>query len=99
MSATIVVIASFREGYEMHFAEYSQRVRSFLESHGGVVIRRQRVLRTLEGDDADLAMVIDFPSEHVAGTIFSSEEYRAILPLRAQVFRSFTMHVAAAGEI
>jgi uncharacterized protein (DUF1330 family) len=98
-AATIVVIGVFAEAYEAHFAEYSRRVRDFLDSHSGVVVRRQRVSLTLEGDPVDLVMLIDFPSREIASTIFQLPEYQAILPLRARIFRHFTMLLADAGEI
>ena len=97
--ATVVITGTFADGYEAHFAEYSKRVRDFLSKHGGTVVRRQRVSKLLEGEPADLVMLIDFPSAEVASTIFGSPEYQAILPLRARVFRRFTMLLAAAGEV
>lgn len=98
-AATIVVTGVFAEGHEAHFAEYSQRVRAFLQKHDGVVIRRQRVVKTLEGEAADLIMLIDFPDRELAATIFQLPEYQAILPLRAKIFSTFTMLLAEAGDI
>ena len=47
--ATIIVEGTFRAGYETCFAEYSRIVRGYLEKHGGVVVRRQRVEKVLYG--------------------------------------------------
>src|SRR5512143_589050 len=61
--ATIIVLATFREGYEPYFAEYSARVRAYLDQRGARVVRRQRVEATLYGaDTASLVMVIDVSS-------------------------------------
>lgn len=98
-AATIVVTGVLAKGHEPHFAEYSQRVRAFLDKHDGVVIRRQRVAMTLEGEPADLVMLIDFPDRELAATIFRLPEYQAILPLRARIFSRFTMLLAEAGDI
>ena len=98
-AATILVTGVFAEGHEAHFAEYSQRVRAFLQKHDGVVIRRQRVVKTLEGEAADLIMLIDFPDRELAATMFQLPEYQAILPLRAKIFSKFTMLLAEAGDI
>ncbi len=99
MTATIIVTGVFADGYAPHFADYSRRVRAFLDSHHGVVVRRQRVSAVLEGEGADLVMLIDFPSREIAATIFDRPEYRAIIPLREKIFAQFNMMLADAGEI
>src|SRR5262249_23575448 len=69
--ATIYVEASFRDGHEAFFAEYSARVRAYLAKFDAKVIRRQRVTKTLYGPGrCDLAMVIDLPSMEIAERIF-----------------------------
>jgi uncharacterized protein (DUF1330 family) len=98
--ATIVVEGTFRNGYEEYFAEYSRTVRAFLDKHQGTVIRRQLVKKTLYGPQGpDLIMVIDFPSEEIAGTLFFDQEYLDILPLRDRIFADFRMYLAAYGEV
>jgi len=98
--ATIVVLATFRAGYEAHFAEYSARVRALLDARGARVIRRQRVETTLYGEGtASLVMVIDLPTRAVAERMFFEPEYLAIIPLRDRVFEAFEMYLAAPGEI
>jgi uncharacterized protein (DUF1330 family) len=100
MKATIIVEAVFRTGFEDHFQEYSALVRQYLERHGGQVIRRQRIERTLYGDDKpDLLMVIDFPRREVAEQIFFKPEYLNIIPLRDKVFSRFAMYLAPFGDI
>ena len=98
--ATIVVEGTFREGYEKYFEEYSRTMRAFLAKHGTTVIRRQRVKKTLYGTHRpDLIMVIDFPSEELAETLFFQQEYLDVLPLRDRIFADFRMYLAAYGEI
>lgn len=98
--ATIVVEGVFREGYERYFDEYSSAVRSYLDSHGAQVIRRQRVEKCLYGSDpVDLVMLIDLPSTAVAERIFFLPEYLALIPLRDKVFADFRMYLATFGSI
>jgi len=100
MKATILVEGVFRPGYEQHFAEYSGRVRRYLEKHSGEVIRRQRIDRVLYGTDRpDLVMVIDFPDRAVAESIFFAQEYLDLIPLRDRVFSRFAMYLADFGDI
>ncbi|MBH0776742.1 DUF1330 domain-containing protein [Nocardia bovistercoris] len=98
--ATIVVEGVFRDGYEEHFAEYSRRVRGYLDRHGALVIRRQRVEKSLYGTTAiDLVMIIDLPSTEIAERIFFEPEYLALIPLRDKVFADFRMYLATYGDI
>ena len=98
--ATIVVEGSFRSGYEDHFEEYSRTVRAFLDKHQGTVIRRQLVRKTLYGTHTpDLIMVIDFPTQEIAETLFFEQEYLDIIPLRDRIFADFRMYLAEYGEI
>jgi len=100
LMVTLVVEGTFQDGYEEHFAEYSRRVRAYLERHGGIVIRRQRIEKTLAGSETpSLIMLIDFPSREVAEGILEQPEYLEILPLRAKVFREFRAYLARGEEI
>ena len=98
--ATIVVLGTFAPGYESVFAEYSRKVRAFLESKNAQVIRRQLVERTLYGNLApSLVMTIDFPTKESAETAFFEPDYLALIPLRDRVFSDFQMFLARSGEV
>ena len=100
MQATIVVLGTFREGYASVFAEYSQKVRTFLAAQGAVVVRRQRIRRTLYGSARpSLVMLIDFPTMDAAEQCFYEREYLDLIPLRDKVFADFQMYVAPYGEL
>lgn len=100
MTCTVVVLGVFREGYDAVFPEYSRRVRQLLTSCGGAVIRRQRVLRALEGhSNPDMIMLVDFADAKAASDAFSSNAYQQIIPLRRRVFRNFRMYLAEGTEI
>jgi uncharacterized protein (DUF1330 family) len=74
--------------------------KSFLSRHQATVIRRQLVKKTLYGSHKpDLVMVIDFPTEELAETLFFQQEYLDILPLRDRIFADFRMYLAAYGEV
>ena len=100
MKATIIVEGVFRPGYEAHFEQYSSLIRRYLEKHQAEVIRRQRIEKTLYGDEKpDLIMVIDFPDRGLAEKVFFEQEYVDIIPLRDQIFSRFSMYMAQFGDI
>jgi uncharacterized protein (DUF1330 family) len=64
------------------------------------VIRRQRIERSLYGDDKpDRVIVIDLPERDAAETIFFDQEYLDNILLREKVFSRFEMYLAAFGEV
>jgi uncharacterized protein (DUF1330 family) len=100
VQATIVVLGTFREGYQSVFAEYSQKVRAFLDRELAVVVRRQLIEQTLYGSSVpSLVMLIDFPSIALAKVCFDKREYLDLIPLRDRVFVDFQMYLALHGEV
>ena len=98
--ATIIVEGSFREGYEKYFAEYSRIMKAFLAKHQGTTLRRQLIKKTLYGTHTpSLIMVIDFPTEELAETLFFEQEYLDVIPLRGRIFADFRMYLAEYGNV
>lgn len=70
------------------FKEYSKRSNAHGEAHGGVVLQRYVISENLgQGGKPDFILVVQYPSCEAATTAFSSEEYKAILPLRKVAFK------------
>ena len=98
--ATIIVEGTFREGYEEYFDEYSRTMKAFLAKHHGTTLRRQLVKKTLYGTHTpSLIMVIDFPTEELAATLFFEQEYLDVIPLRDKIFADFRMYLAEYGNV
>ena len=98
--ATIIVEGTFREGYEKYFEEYSRIMKAFLAKHQGTTLRRQLIKKTLYGTHApSLVMVIDFPTEELAETLFFEQEYLDVIPLRDRIFADFRMYLAEYGNV
>lgn len=98
--ASIVIIGTFKEGYEAHYEEYSKRVSAFLSRREAVVVRSLRITRTLYGQASpSLIIVIDVKDLETAAEAFFEPEYLEIVPLRAHVFSEFQMYMARPGEI
>lgn len=98
--ATIIVEGTFREGYEEHFEEYSRIMKAFLAKRQGTTLRRQLIKKTLYGTHSpSLIMVIDFPTEELAETLFFEQEYLDVIPLRDRIFSDFRMYLAEYGNV
>jgi uncharacterized protein (DUF1330 family) len=98
--ATIIVEGTFREGYERYFEEYSRIMKAFLGKHQGTTLRRQLIKKTLYGTHTpSLIMVIDFPTEGLAESLFFEQEYLDVIPLRDRIFADFRMYLAEYGNV
>ncbi len=98
--SSIVILGTFKEGYEPHYEEYSRRVSAFLGKRDATVVRSLRIERTLYGQGGpQLIVVIDFPDKDRAAEAFFDPEYLEIVPVRARVFEDFHMYLAKRGEI
>ena len=70
------------------FKEYSKRSNANGEAHGGVVLKKYSIKENLgQGGKPDFVLIVEYPSYAAAVKTFTSEEYKAILPLRAKAFK------------
>ncbi len=44
-------------------------------------------------------MVMDFPTEDLAETLFFEQEYLDVIPLRDRIFSDFRMYLAEYGNV
>jgi uncharacterized protein (DUF1330 family) len=73
---------------------------AFLAKHQGTTLRRQLIKKTLYGTHApSLIMVIDFPTEELAESLFFEQEYLDVIPLRDRIFADFRMYLAEYGNV
>lgn len=70
------------------FKEYSKRSNANGEAHGGVVLKKYMIKENLgQGGKPDFVLIVEYPSHEAAKKTFSSEEYKAIIPLRNIAFK------------
>ncbi len=87
---TVVLQGTFNENgmNSAEFAEYSQRSNANGEAHGGVVQGKYVIKENLGQNEAPhIVIIVDFPSADAAKKAFTSEEYKAIIPLREVAFK------------
>jgi len=87
---TVVLEGTFNENgmNSPEFAEYSQRSNTNGEAFGGEVQAKYMIKENLGQNEAPhFVIIVDYPSEDAAKKAWSSEEYKAILPLRDVAFK------------
>ena len=64
------------------YPEYVRRVPAVLGKYGGRFIARAGRYTTMEGDDYERNVIIEFPSYEAAVACYRSPEYQAVLSIR-----------------
>lgn len=54
---------------------------------GGENLRRFKLMKTIAGEPFSIFSTIDFPSLEAAESLFESEAYKALIPLREKAFK------------
>lgn len=84
--ATLVVTAVPNPDEMASVQEYLQGVLPLLVGAGGTSIHRLKTNRVVDGRPAGMALIVDFESLEAVTSIFESDEYRALVPVRERGF-------------
>ena len=92
--ATLVVTAIPNPG-EMESAQsYLQGVMPLLIGAGGKPVRRLKVDAVVKGNPSGMVLVMDFDSDEAITSMFQSDEYAALVPIRDQGFKEMNILVS-----
>ena len=96
-NVSLVVTATPNPDETQATQDYLQQALPMLLSAGGEILFRGKVTETLVGpSDYAAAMVMQFPSADAARSVFASDEYAAIVPLRERGFKAMSITIAEA---
>ena len=84
--ATLVVTAVPNPNEMESVQEYLQGVMPLLTGAGGTLVRRLKTNSVVNGRPAGMVLVMDFESADAVATMFESDEYRALVPVRDRGF-------------
>ncbi|MFC0598041.1 DUF1330 domain-containing protein [Streptomyces palmae] len=90
MSAYVIAEAELT-GDPRVVADYSAKLVSTIEPHGGRYLVRGAPWQVLEGESKAFTGVIEFPTPQAARRWYESPAYQEILPLRARNTRGTIM--------
>ena len=65
---------------------YLHGVMPVLLGAGGRLVKRLKVGEVISGKPSDMVLVMDFDSSEAITTLFASDEYAALIPVRDQGF-------------
>lgn len=85
--ATLLVTAVPNTDEMASVQEYLQGVMPLFISAGGKLVKRLKVDEVIHGNPSGMAMVMDFESAEAITTVFESDEYAALVPVRDRGFK------------
>lgn len=71
--------------------EYLHGVLPLLTGAGGTVVRRLKTSQVVNGRPSGMVLVLDFDSADAVTTMFESDEYGALIPVRDRGFEEMNI--------
>ena len=84
--ATLIVTAIPNPNEMESVQAYLQAVMPLFLGAGGKLVKRLKVGEVINGKPSGMALVMDFDSDEAITTLFASEEYAALVPVRDKGF-------------
>ena len=92
--ATLVVTAVPNPDEMASVQEYLQGVLPLLTGAGGMLVRRLKTNKVVNGRPAGMVLVMDFESADTAAALFESDEYRSLVAVRDKGFEEMNILIA-----
>ena len=91
---TTLVVTAVPNPNEMESVqEYLQGVLPLLMGAGGKLVKRLKVDKPIHGNPSGMVMVMDFDSANAITTMFESDEYAALVPVRDRGFAEMNIQL------
>jgi uncharacterized protein (DUF1330 family) len=84
--ATLVVTAVPNPDEMESVQAYLQGVMPIFQSAGGKLVKRLKVAEVINGKPSGMVLVMDFDSDEAITTLFASDDYAALMPVRDKGF-------------
>ena len=91
---TTLVVTAVPNPKEMEsMQEYLQGVLPLLKGAGGKLVKRLKVDKPIHGNPSGMVLVMDFDSADAITTMFESDEYAALVPVRDRGFAEMNIQL------
>ena len=92
--ATLVVTATPNPSEMGSVQGYLQGVMPLIVSAGGKLVKRLKVDKVINDKPSGMVLVVDFDSADAITTLFESDEYTALIPVRDRGFKEMNILLA-----
>ncbi|MGB5820964.1 MAG: DUF1330 domain-containing protein [Saonia sp.] len=91
----LIIIGFINPQEQESFEHYASNMRTLYESVDATVVDKYPVVQTLVSDEKpDFVMVVEFPSQEALVKLFSSEDYKKLVPFREKGFKKLNVFLS-----
>ncbi|MEK6154707.1 DUF1330 domain-containing protein [Flavobacteriaceae bacterium 3-367] len=91
----LIIIGFVNPQERESFDHYATNMRTLYETVDATVVEKYPIAQTIVGDEKpDFIMVVEFPSQEAFVKLFSSEEYKKLVPYREKGFKKLEVFVS-----
>ena len=91
---TLIVTALPNPNNMESVQQYLKEVMPIFNEAGGKLVKRVKVDEVIYGNPSGMVLVMDFDSEKVIKSLFESEPYAALIPIRDKGFKEMNILIA-----
>jgi uncharacterized protein (DUF1330 family) len=89
---TTLVVTAVPNPSEMESVQqYLKGVMPLLMGAGGTLVKRQKVGKVIHGNPSGMVLVMDFDSAEAITSMFESDDYAALVPVRDRGFAAMNI--------
>lgn len=91
----LIIIGFINPQEQESFTHYSTQINLLYENAGAEVKNRYPILQTLLGEEKpDFILVVEFPNQQSLQQLFTSEEYKKLIPYRQKAFSKINVFIS-----
>ncbi len=91
----LIIIGFINPQEQESFTHYSTQINQMYEDVGAVVTERFPIAQTLLGEEKpSFIMVVEFPNQQALQQLFTSEEYKELVPYREKAFSKLNVFLS-----
>ncbi len=91
----LIIIGFINPQEQQSFEYYASNMHHQYENVGAVIVEKYPVVHNVfGGEKPDFVMVVEFPNQEAFQQLFSSEEYKKLVPFREKGFEKLNVFIS-----
>ncbi len=91
----LIIIGFINPQEKQSFDYYATNMHQQYESVGAVIIEKYPIIHNAVGEERpDFVMIVEFPNQQAFQKLFSSEEYKKLVPYREKGFTKLNVFIS-----
>lgn len=96
MPVTVIALLSLNEEDPHALGQYFAVTQPLLDRAGAKIVKRFEIKDLVAGRQlAKMAVIVEYPDRAAVDSVFESDEYKSILPIRDRAFHEYSISIGA----